>query len=422
MRQRSINLTWLTAIVLTALMLAGCSKERSSGPTDDPPPTPPAPLITESPIAAISDTLYGETPKGGDYPYEYTVHIPSAVLTEIGPIDDILVHIDGGEISVLDITRSEWTPLVYVPSPFTGAVRSSACCTWLLSESGMAVEDVLDDENGTILLSTSGIEPPSIQLLRYREDYRPTALGSTRTCEPRALAVIDGNIWVSVRDYYQMMVWDWGYRWKWFSTDSLHAFNVAGERIPVTLPRITPVHAMTQCEGSVWTLTEPYPTIVQTDVFGQPSGSFVIEREGMGDDWEVRIAPSTLFWADQRLWVLEWRRTPEWSATLLGIVPDASLSSGRAVIDTELRLPPEVNRPTAVVKDGPFYYVHNYNSDEDVYEIARVDEEGRLRDVYRPGVASAGIMAWDGEAVWLIHTVPIATRNPTLRLSRFYIP
>jgi len=103
-------------------------------------------------------------------------------------------------------------------------------------------------------------------------------------------------------------------------------------------------------------------------------------------------------------------------------VPDASLSSGRAVIDTELRLPPEVNRPTAVVKDGPFYYVHNYNSDEDVYEIARVDEEGRLRDVYRPGVASAGIMAWDGEAVWLIHTVPIATRNPTLRLSRFYIP
>jgi len=418
MHRQALCAATLALIALTAL---ACSERRSTGPEEQPQPVVstklPAMDITENPIVAQSGVLKAWPRESARFESEFEIKIAESFLDRAERIDEIVFQYDGlydAEIWLYDVAKSVWRQLE--PVPFWGGYPFIR----FLSELGSPPGDFLLDEGGVMRIGGNGIDSLWVELLRYHDDYQAVPLPERDRvgCLTHCMAEIvwaEGALWiVPTPSHYAIH--------QRYPCETIHLLDSAGELVVSSdlddgVPRAITSHA-----GSVWTLTRPglrWFEMSTLDTAGVMTPQFRYEHWPPSNRHPLEREDDLLAAGFDRLWLHF-----HWSDTLFGIPIPRNPVEGYVHPDWHF-LCRELDPRTVITGltcDGSYFYVQGKINREPYITITKVNLSGQNVAVYPVPVAATGAMAWDGEAMWLVHNGPRGTESQGLMASRFHLP
>jgi hypothetical protein len=233
---------------------------------------------------------------------------------------------------------------------------------------------------------------PEARLLVYNQNYRFIAIPPTRFAI--AFAYRQNRLSVVVLPFDAAPS----------PNDSVLVLNTVGEIVRILPAPRDKIINMTWADDGLWTMYDSEPV-----KFTLCDSSFSVLGEFTLPGFIDRVYPG-MTWAAGRLWVVD-----RYVSKILGIDPDSSLLSGSAVIRDTIASSQNLYFTRGLAWSGK--------------QLCVASESGRLLRFNLDGdtVASLALptrveaMAWDGEAMWIMHQgAGEATTNATL-LSRFYL-
>ncbi|HUU46643.1 MAG TPA: hypothetical protein VM118_13005 [Acidobacteriota bacterium] len=395
---------------MLALSLTACVDQRATGPGEAPEPTTLAAMdIKHSPLAAISDTLWGVPVADSDFKTEYMIELTDSAAERFGGrIDDVIIRYQyetcSLEVRIFDHTQRDWLTLERFPGWYNmwGCVPPGREGRWTLSQFVPQPQQRFFDELRILRLAGNGYATPMARLVRYRLDYEPIVLsdsyfsvvrGITATDEGVALSLIKihltdgetssepsiqwydpvGNLLMSVPGYFQSMVW---------------------------------------AEGRLWVIDHHRTVVGTVDSTGAFQEQFTLP--------EVKIYPGfnrfcmEMTYGMDRLWFLL-----EGDSNLHGALLGPSVDSGFAVVDWKFPLRTAAAGAQGIAWDGTYF---NVLADYPDWRVHKVNLSSELVASYQLHVRPHGPIASDGEALWIPHTGSPEMGEHVTYLSRFRLP
>jgi hypothetical protein len=155
-------------------------------------------------------------------------------------------------------------------------------------------------------------------------------------------------------------------------------------------------------DGSIWSVVGRNPHhLVRRDSTGTETATFTMPGDIKSD----------IAWSDRRIWFYNPNvHVPE----MMGIDIAASIEIGIAQIDTSFAL--SVNGAYGLAIVDTIGYAMGLSS------LTEFTMSGTVLRSWALPVSPVGGMAWDGEALWILHAGPPDARTDAVLLSRFRLP
>jgi len=422
MRTRTLCAVVLIVVGLSLSLLVACSERRSTGPEQQPaiPAATtklPALSVYDNPIIALSDTIWGGRETSDLFEIGYGINLQQPDDPAFDRVSDIVLGYWSAflcaSLHLSDPRSPNWVQIdaPWDNQPCSPLRERDLRSVWHLSEAAISLDEIMQYGGGRLHLGGSGFERVNAQLVRYHDDYRCIRLGRNLPgyepwIEVGALTWGGGKIWVAVH----CKKVEAGVR---HTADSIWAFDSIGTRVVAFGHDTGEVWGLEYRDGELWTLGTGIPSLVVFDEDGIPTRSL-----------PCRLYPGDMTLAMDRLWI---PGGPE--RVLHGFVLDSAFWEGEPRSDWTFTLPEEMDyrycynwlgqyyyNCAGVAWDGSYFYLGTPSS------VAKVNLSSQLVAEYELPVTKPWMLAWDGEAVWVVHNGPPGTESATLWLSRFYLP
>jgi len=405
------------------LSLSACTGERSKPGGPEAQVRLAALDIAENPVLAITgmiaptDTIPGDTT-------EYRFQISDSMRTKVFGIDDILITHAWYGFQIYDYDFGEWRTL---DSYDRDGVRESSLLTLpyfqtFLKKYSDDLEKSFLGDAGLLRIRSRGTDF-FCRLVTYHPHYEPILLPDLRDAIPMTLAVVGSQIWavVAFPAGESWAQWEQSVLVVDFDGTIVDSFVLAefSEGDPM-------IYSLAEGNGEVWVLTRtqdgfPHPSRGLYTFNTVADDHSLVPRFVMPRRLEnLHRVTSSIVWAMGRLFVSA-------HAKLLGILTGPSVESGEAVVDWPLSLGPDFRGARGITWDGGYFHLRNgshlgtFNLSRTQVASYKLSVDGVLNQFGRGG-RGLGAVAWDGEALWMLHYGPQSLSGPSLMLSRFKLP
>lgn len=379
----------IAAAVVTALVVGlGCTQHHQSTKPNEI-TTLPAINLSDNPVTKKTD--WQAMTKVNDSVFSLSFVGLSDVENRNADIQIQFTHPEEypySDIFVIDSSTGKRYALQrHIPGVMSFGPRLGSC---LLSTSTRPMREFLFGPDRLLFVVSSQITEPSARLIVYEPNYRVVTVSSVFNVW--TFAYDHGRLWVFVMPFDETS-----------RPDSVRVLSATGEPVQ-TLPwpweRII---NMTWSEQGLWTMHGSQPVrLTLRDSALSFLGEFTLP--GYVD----RVTPG-MTWAAGKLWVLD-----RYASQFLGIDTDSSLITGAAVI------------PDTITSSQEIYWSHGLAWND---EHLCLNHSGRLLRFALNGDTATSLplpkrvmaMAWDGQAMWILHMGAGDATTDAMLLSRFFL-